>query len=166
MGSFGAWLTRNVSLGVCHPGEVKRVKTLSLQETGQRADSVHPVERLCSFYHLDIHRHSRERAGMGECGGSAVGAKYIVRGSKDTTQTVLNINGAQGFCPWSRVPFYFINFLPTSLLYIYILLHDYNARVGDQRRGRRRRRLCPATIREFLLDFWLTASPASTPCCT
>jgi hypothetical protein len=62
MGSFGAWLTRNVSLGVCHPGEVKRVKTLSLQETGQRADSVHPVERLCSFYHLDIHRHSRERA--------------------------------------------------------------------------------------------------------
>ena len=79
MGSFGAWLTRNVSLGVCHPGEVKRVKTLSLQETGQRADSVHPVERSHSFYHLDIHTlaHPRERAGMENRGGSAVGAKYL-----------------------------------------------------------------------------------------
>jgi hypothetical protein len=57
--------------------------------TGQRADSVHPVEKLCSFYHLDIHRHPRERAGMGECGGSAVGARYIVRGREDATQTVL-----------------------------------------------------------------------------
>ena len=85
-------------------GGGKRVKALSLQETGQRADSVHLVEKLCSFYHLDIHRHSRERAGMGECGGSAVGARYIVRGG--TTRhncTVLNknIEGAQGFCPWS-----------------------------------------------------------------
>jgi len=62
---------------------------------------VHLVERLCSFYHLDIHRHPRERAGMRECGGSAVGARYIVRGRKDTTQTVLNIKRAQGCCPWS-----------------------------------------------------------------
>ncbi len=46
-----------------------------------------------------IHRHPRERAGMGECGGSAVGARYIVRGKEDATQTVLNINRAQ--CPWS-----------------------------------------------------------------
>jgi hypothetical protein len=82
-------------------GEGKRVKALSLQETGPRADSVHPVEKLCSFYHLDIHRHSRERAGMGNRGGSAVGARYIVRGRRDTTQTVLNIERAQGFCPWS-----------------------------------------------------------------
>ena len=82
-------------------GEGKRVKALSLQETGQRADSVHPVEKLCSFYHLDIHRHPRERAGMGECGGSAVGARYIVRGKEDATQTVLNINRPQGCCPWS-----------------------------------------------------------------
>ena len=78
----------------------KRAKTLSLQETGQRADSVHPVERSHSFYHLDIHIHPRERAGMGNRGGSAVGAKYIVRGRRDTTQTVLNIKRAQGSCPW------------------------------------------------------------------
>jgi hypothetical protein len=82
-------------------GEGKRAKTLSLQETGQRADSVHPVERSHSFYHLDIHIHPRERAGMGNRGGSAVGAKYIVRGRKDATQTVLNIEGAQGCSPWS-----------------------------------------------------------------
>ena len=82
-------------------GGGKRVKALSLQETGQRADSVHPVERSHSFYHLDIHTHPCERAGMGECGGSAVGARYIVRGRKDTTQTVLNIKRAQGCCPWS-----------------------------------------------------------------
>ena len=69
--------------------------------TGQRADSVHPVEKLCSFYHLDIHRHPRERAGMGECGGSAVGARYIVRGREDATQNVFNIKRAQGCCPWS-----------------------------------------------------------------
>jgi hypothetical protein len=68
---------------------------------GHRADSVHPTEKLCSFYHLDIQRHSRERAGIGDRGGSAVDAKYIVRGRKDTTQTVLNIKRVQGFCPWS-----------------------------------------------------------------
>jgi hypothetical protein len=28
-------------------------------------------------------------------------ARYIVRGRKDATQTVLNIEGAQGCCPWS-----------------------------------------------------------------
>jgi hypothetical protein len=39
-------------------GGGKRVKALSLQETGQRADSVHLVERLCSFYHPNIQRHS------------------------------------------------------------------------------------------------------------
>ena len=48
--------------------------------TGQRADSVHLVEKLCSFYPLDHHRHTRERAGMRDRGGSAVGARYIVRG--------------------------------------------------------------------------------------
>ena len=84
----------------CERGEGKRVKTLSLQGCTE-SDSVHPVEKLCSFYHLDIHRHSRDRAGMGDRGGSAVGAKYIVRGRKDTTQTVLNIERAQGCCPWS-----------------------------------------------------------------
>ena len=62
---------------------------------------MHLVEKLCSFYHLDIHRHPRERAGMGECGGSAVGARYIVRGREDATQNVFNIKRAQGCCPWS-----------------------------------------------------------------
>ncbi len=78
--------------------------TLSLQVPGQRTGSVHPMEKLCSFYPLDHHRHTRERAGMRDRGGSAVGARYIVRGG--TTRhncTVLNknIEGAQGFCPWS-----------------------------------------------------------------
>ena len=72
----------------CERVEGKRVKTLSLEGCTE-SDSVHPVEKLCSFYHLDIHRHPRERAGMGECGGSAVGARYIVRGREDATQTVL-----------------------------------------------------------------------------
>ena len=77
-------------LSTSQPKAVERKRaTLSLQDTVQRADSVHPVEKLCSFYHLDIHRHPRERAGMGECGGSAVGARYIVRGREDATQTVL-----------------------------------------------------------------------------
>jgi hypothetical protein len=61
--------------------------------TGQRADSVHLVEKLCSFYPLDHHRHTRERAGMRDRGGSAVGARYIVRG--ETTRhncSVLNKN--------------------------------------------------------------------------
>ena len=78
-----------------------RSTILSLKVNGQRADSVHLAEKLCSFYHLDIQRHSRKRAGKGDRGGSAVGAKYIVRGRKDTTQTVLNIERAQGCCPWS-----------------------------------------------------------------
>jgi hypothetical protein len=74
---------------------------LSLKVNGQWGDSVHPTEKLCSFYHLDIHRHSRQRAGIRNRGELAVGAKYIVRGKEDTTQTVLNIKRAQGCCPWS-----------------------------------------------------------------
>ncbi len=82
-------------------GEGRAGQNAQFAGTGQRADSVHLVEKLCSFYHLDIHRHPRERAGMGECGGSAVGARYIVRGREDATQNVLNIKRAQGCCPWS-----------------------------------------------------------------
>jgi hypothetical protein len=61
-------------------GEGEWATTLSLQVPGQRTGSVHPMEKLCSFYHLDHHRHTRERAGMRDRGGSAVGARYIVRG--------------------------------------------------------------------------------------
>ena len=82
-------------------GEGRAGQNAQFAGTGQRADSVHLVEKLCSFYHLDIHRHPRERAGMGECGGSAVGARYIVRGREDATQNVFNIKRAQGCCPWS-----------------------------------------------------------------
>ena len=82
-------------------GEGRAGQNAQFAGTGQRADSVHLVEKLCSFYHLDIHRHPRERAGMGECGGSAVGARYIVRGRGDATQNVFNIKRAQGCCPWS-----------------------------------------------------------------
>ena len=74
-------------------GEGRAGQNAQFAGTGQRADSVHLVEKLCSFYHLDIHRHTRERAGMGDRGGSAVGARYIVRGG--TTRhncTVLNKN--------------------------------------------------------------------------
>ena len=82
-------------------GEGKRAKTLSLQETGQRADSVHPVERSHSFYHLDIHIHPRERAGMGKPRGIGSGCEIHSAREEDTTQTVLNIEGAQGCSPWS-----------------------------------------------------------------
>ncbi len=81
--------------------EGERVAALSLKVNGQWADSVHPTEKPCSFYHLGIHRHSRERAGMRDRGELVVGAKYIVRGKEDTTQTVLNIKRDQGFYPWS-----------------------------------------------------------------
>jgi hypothetical protein len=50
---------------------------------------VHLTEKLCSFYHLGIQRHSSERAGKRDRGEPAVGARYIVRGRTDTTQTVL-----------------------------------------------------------------------------
>ncbi len=49
---------------------------------------------------IDIHAIAQSK-GIAVSGGSALGAKYIVRGRKDTTQTVLNIKRAQGFCPWS-----------------------------------------------------------------
>ena len=85
-------------------GEGRAGQNAQFAGTGQRADSVHLVEKLCSFYPLEHHRHTRERAGMRDRGGSAVGARYIVRGG--TTRhncTVLNknIEGAQGLCPWS-----------------------------------------------------------------
>ena len=88
-------------VGVWKKREGRAGQNAQFAGTGQRADSVHLVEKLCSFYHLDIHRHPRERAGMGECGGSAVGARYIVRGREDATQNVFNIKRAQGCCPWS-----------------------------------------------------------------
>jgi len=82
-------------------GEGKRAKTLSLQETGQRADSVHLAERSHSFFHLDIHTHPRERAGMGKPRGIGSGCEIHSAREEDTTQTVLNIEGAQGCSPWS-----------------------------------------------------------------
>ena len=63
-----------------HKGEGRAGQNAQFAGTGQRADSVHLVEKLCSFYHLDHHRHTRERAGMRDRRGSAVGARYIVRG--------------------------------------------------------------------------------------
>ncbi len=80
------WLRRSKPLHVAG----KRAKTLSLQETGQRADSVHPVERSHSFYHLDIHIHPRERAGMGKPRGIGSGCEIHSAREDDTTQTVLN----------------------------------------------------------------------------
>ena len=56
--------------------------------------------RCRGYYQNDFHRHSRERAGMGDRGGSAVGARYIVRG-RTTRHKLLNIKRAQGCCPWS-----------------------------------------------------------------
>ena len=80
----------------------KRVKTLCLQEPGKRADSVHPGRGETLLLLSPRHSETFTRAiRNGECGGSAVGARYIVRGREDATQTVLNIEGAQGCCPWS-----------------------------------------------------------------
>jgi hypothetical protein len=44
-----------------------------------------------------------EQVGKRDCGGSAVGARHIVREHDTTTQPVLNkdIKRAQGVCPWS-----------------------------------------------------------------
>ena len=66
------------------------------------------TEKLCSFYHLDIHRHSRERAGKKDRGGSAVSARYIVtcilllivRGRYDTTQTLSNKDIKRAYEAW------------------------------------------------------------------
>ena len=44
------------------PGE--RATTLSSQTTGQRAGSVHLVEKLCSFFLLDIQKHSWRASGQ------------------------------------------------------------------------------------------------------
>ena len=81
-------------------GEGRAGQNAQFADNGQRAGPVHLTEKLCSFFLLDIQRHSGERAGKRDRGGSAVGARYIVRGD-DTTQTVLNIKRAQGCCPWS-----------------------------------------------------------------
>jgi hypothetical protein len=81
-------------------GRESRSTILSLEVNGQRADSVHLVKKLCSFYHLDIQRHSSERAGIGDRGEPAVGAKYIVRGRR-THINCIEYKRAQGFCPWS-----------------------------------------------------------------
>ena len=86
---LGGLLCGLARVGGLPPPQGRAGQNAQFAGTGQRADSVHLVEKLCSFYHLDIHRHPRERAGMGECGGSAVGARYIVRGREDATQTVL-----------------------------------------------------------------------------
>ena len=42
----------------------KRATTLSSQTTGQRAGSVHLVEKLCSFFLLDIQNHSWRASGQ------------------------------------------------------------------------------------------------------
>ena len=56
-------------------GMIGRTQDRGFAGTGQRADSVHLVEKLCSFYHLNIQKHSSERVGVGDRGGSAVGAR-------------------------------------------------------------------------------------------
>jgi len=66
--------------------------TRSLQVPGQRADSVHLVEKLCSFYHLDHHRHTRERAGNEGPRGIGSGCEIRSARGDDLTQTVLNKN--------------------------------------------------------------------------
>jgi hypothetical protein len=93
-----------------------RATTLSSQTTGQRAGSVHLVEKLCSFFFLDIQKHSWRASGQEGPRGIGSGceapsartsavrspARHIVR-EHDTTQPVLNkdITRAQGVCPWS-----------------------------------------------------------------
>ena len=65
-------------------GERRAGQRAQFAGAGQRAGSVHLAEKLCSFFLLDTQSHTSERAGRRDCGGSAVGAKYIVRGT--TTQ--------------------------------------------------------------------------------
>jgi hypothetical protein len=56
-------------------GEGERATTLSSQTTGQRAGSVHIVEKLCSFFLLDIQNHSWRANGQEGPRGSAVVAR-------------------------------------------------------------------------------------------
>ena len=64
----------------------ERATTLSSQTTGQRAGSVHLVEKLCSFFLLDIHNHSWRASGQeGPRGiGSGCGA-HSERTRQNTT---------------------------------------------------------------------------------
>ena len=70
-------------------GEGERATTLSSQTTGQRAGSVHLVEKLCSFFLLDIQKLSWRASGHEGPRGIGVCARHIVR-EHDTTQPVLN----------------------------------------------------------------------------
>ena len=56
------------------PGE--RAATLSLQTTGQRTGSVHPMEKLCSHFLLNPKTLQSERADKRDCGESAGGCKH------------------------------------------------------------------------------------------
>ena len=60
--------------------------------TGQRADSVHLVEKLCSFYHLDIHKHTRERAGhegpRGISSGCEIHSARTLEGGRHDTNCI------------------------------------------------------------------------------
>jgi hypothetical protein len=102
------------TLGSQPKGE--RATTHSSQTTGQRTGSVHLVEKLCSFFLLDIQNHSWRASGQEGPRGRGSGceapsartsavrspARHIVR-EHHTTQPVLNkdIKRAQGVCPWS-----------------------------------------------------------------
>jgi hypothetical protein len=73
-------------------GRRERGTTLSLETSGQRVDSVHLAERLCSFlstFSSSTHRAFHgESAGKSDRGGLVDGCEIRVR-EHDTTQIVL-----------------------------------------------------------------------------
>jgi hypothetical protein len=84
-------------------GAGERAKTLSWQITGQRADSVHLVEKLCPFYLLDIQRHSWRASGQEGPRGIGSGCEVHSARTRHNTNCIKrgNIKRAQGCCPWS-----------------------------------------------------------------
>ncbi len=93
---------------VCAAGQVqtvtwKRVTTLCLEATGQRAGSVHLAERLCSFSSSTHRAFHGERAGKNDRGG--LGDRCEIRSARTRHHTNCskqgNVKRAQGCRPWS-----------------------------------------------------------------
>jgi hypothetical protein len=95
--------TRSCSNKHTHTGDA----SLSLQDTVQRAGSVHLAERLCSFSPSTQRAFHGERAAdKSDCGGlGEAGDECEVRSARTRHNTNCinqgNVKRAQGCCPWS-----------------------------------------------------------------
>ena len=79
-------------------GKGERATTLSSQTTGQRAGSVHLVEKLCSFVLLDIQKHSWRASGQEGPRGIGSGCEAHSARTRHNTTSI-----KQGY-KWSALP--------------------------------------------------------------